>query len=115
MFTPLFYNIEDTSCYFIYFTGYGYEIVSCENYSGMFDFLRCSPAKECVDIYSKKQELNAPILESKEKYANIKKAIQDLDYYPDHVLTYQIDKTTGFYIPEWTSDASEKLKKIILF
>jgi hypothetical protein len=109
MYTPLFFNNAREIFRFIYFTGYEYKIVSAENYSGLEDYLRSSPAVSCEDLLGKLHELNAPIETSKEAFGHFCLKIRELGYHPDHVVATE-RLPNGAIIARWAEEPSRELQ-----
>lgn len=111
MYTPLFFNNDREIFRFIYFTGYQYKIVSAENYSGLEDYLRSSPAVRCEDLLGKLHELNAPIEVSKEALNHFCLKISELGYFPNHVVTSE-RLPSGVIIARWAEEPSRELREL---
>ncbi len=108
-YTPLFYTAKGDKVKFIYFSGFEYKAVSAENYGGLRDFVMCSKAISCEDIYDKCKELNQPIEDSK----TVAKAQQDQFNEKYHwSLVQQVIKTDGTVHLSWTTDSDDVSTKM---
>lgn len=81
-------QFNGSTCRFIYFNGYRYNVVSVEDYVGMREFLSGYPTIE-GDIYDAVNALNAPLEESRRAHDAFMESVKN--QYIAHLFTCEHD------------------------